>query len=143
MVDAGGEVTSGATSIALDSSGLPHIGYTALVGVYPQVRYARRSSSGSWTIETVDDGGVGFQVAMVLDATDRPHLSYPDNTNGTLKYARKMILGIWMRETVDTGFLGMNSIALDSSGNPHISYHDVTNGNLKYARGHFGASEWP
>jgi hypothetical protein len=80
---------------------------------------------------------------MVLDATDRPHLGYPDNTNGTLKYARKLILGVWIRETVDIGSLEMNSIALDSSGNPHISYHDVINGNLKYARGHVGASEWP
>jgi hypothetical protein len=133
-VDAG-DVTSGFTSIALDSSGLPHISYTVFGGGYPEVKYARRLSSGSWLRETVDTGGVGMHTSVAVDSSGLAHISYPDNTNGTLKHARKLPSGVWSRETVDTGSAGQNSIALDANGNPHVSYYDGVNGDLKYAKG--------
>jgi hypothetical protein len=133
-VDAG-NVMGAPTSIALDSSGLPHIGYTVFEGGYPKVKYARRLTSGSWSLETVDSGG-GVNVSMVLDSSNLPHISYPDSSSRTLKYARRLPSGGWSRETVDTESTGHNSIALDSSGNPHISYYDDGNHNLKYAKGH-------
>jgi hypothetical protein len=133
-VDAG-DVINGQTSLALDSSGLPHIGYLVYGGGYPAAKYARRLPSGTWVVETVDTGGVGFSVALVLDANDLPHLSYPYSPTRTVKYARKLVSGAWSRETVDTGSTGHNSIALDSNGHPHISYYDDVNDNLKYAKG--------
>ncbi len=129
------DVVSGFTSIALDSSGLPHISYTVFGGGYSEVKYARRFSSGSWSLETVDTGGVGMQTSVALDSSGLPHISYPDNVNHTLKYARKQPSGAWSRETVDTGSTGHNSIALDANGHPHVSYYDDVHGDLKYAKG--------
>jgi hypothetical protein len=133
-VDAG-EVIGGLTSIALDSSDLPHISYTVFGGGYPEVKYARRSSSGSWLRETVDTGGVGTHTSVAVDSSGLPHISYPDNVNHTLKYARKLPSGVWSRQVIDTGSTGHNSIALDANGNPHVSYHDDVHGDLKYAKG--------
>jgi hypothetical protein len=141
-VDAG-NVIGGFTSIALDSSGLAHIGYTVSDGGNTGVRYARRQTSGSWILATVESGSIGSQISMVLDASGLPHFSYPDTGNRTVKYARKLATGGWSSETVDTGSTGHNSIALDSSGNPHISYYDSLNGNLRYAKGHPILSNWP
>ncbi len=124
------------TSIALDSSGNPHISYhDASNG---DLKYAYKTASGSWITETVDTGGtanVGMYTSIALDSSGNPHISYYDNTNGNLKYAYKTASGSWVTETVDSsGDVGSHtSIALDSSGNPHISYYDGTNGDLKYA----------
>ena len=130
-VDASGNFSM-YSSIALDSSGNPHISYYDTIRF--DLKYAVKSG-GSWTKTTVDAGGsVGRHNSITLDSSGNPHISYYDTTNASLKYAVKS-RGNWAISTVDTGGnVGMStSIALDSSGNPHISYYDVTNTNLKYA----------
>jgi hypothetical protein len=131
IVDSTGD-TGTYSSIALDSSQLPHITYYDETNF--DLKYASWTGS-QWEIQTVDsDGYVGQYTSLALDSNGYPHISYYDVTNDNLKYALWNGLA-WDIETVDSsGNVGQyTSLALDSNGYPHISYYDVTNANLKYA----------
>jgi hypothetical protein len=117
------------TSLALNSSGNPHISYHD--GTNYDLKYVWYD--GTWHIETVDSAGdVGQDTSLALDGSGNPRISYYDVTNSDLKYA--WYDGSWHTETVDSaGDVGQDtSLALDGSGNPRISYYDFTNGDLKY-----------
>ncbi|MCL7454513.1 MAG: PKD domain-containing protein [Anaerolineae bacterium] len=84
IVDGWGAQTS---SLALDTAGDPHIGYAHEAGV----RFAVRDGT-SWQIEVVAAGAAN--PALVLDATDRAHISYynqglEDTPINDLVYARE------------------------------------------------------
>ena len=131
-VDSTGGNTGFYTSLALDSSGYPHISYYYYDNT--TLRYAYQDGGG-WHISTVDSAGdVGWFTSLALDTSGYPHISYLDGTNGDLKYAYQDGSG-WHTVTVDsTGNVGpYTSLALDSSDYPHISYLDATNRDLKYA----------
>jgi hypothetical protein len=121
------------TSLALDSSGNPHISYYDITN--GDLKYAKWNGS-TWSIQTVDSAGnVGeYFTSLALDSNGYPSISYNDATNGDLKYA-KWNGSTWSIQTVDEAGVVGASLALDSSGNPHISYYDGTNGDLKYAVG--------
>jgi hypothetical protein len=81
--------------------------------------------------------------SLVLDAADRPHISYCRGEHcgegyawgGSLRYAH-WTGDTWDVQTVDSdGYSGeYTSIALDSGGRPHISYYaGYPNVDLKYA----------
>jgi len=109
------------SSLALDSSGEPHISYYDATN--NDLKYAKWTISG-WSIETVDSGGdVGSYCSLALDSLDRPHISYYDGSNGDLK------LAVWTGSTwsilaIDsTGSVGKyTSLDLDMNDYPHISY---------------------
>ncbi|MCK4366438.1 MAG: PKD domain-containing protein [Thermoplasmata archaeon] len=127
------------TSVALGSSGYPHISYYDHTNHH--LKYAKWNGS-EWNFEMVDTTfGVGTFTSIAVDSQDNPHISYYDYTNGDLKYAKRTG-SAWNMETVDsTGVVGMStSIALDSSDNPHISYYDWGEGDLKYAK--WNGSAW-
>jgi PKD repeat protein len=120
------------TSLALDSSGHPHISYYEFMN--GDLKYAAWNGT-SWTITTVDSSGdVGGYTSLALNASGYPCISYYDYTNGDLKYAAWNGTS-WAITTVDSsGNVGAyTSLALDPSGHPHISYCDETNKDLKYA----------
>lgn len=117
--DQGGGVS---TSLALDSSGNPRIGfsyndYDTIVG------YASKSGD-SWQIEKL---ALGAFPTLALDGSGIPHISYVSNGLGEdplLNYTVKTG-DIWQTETADsknTYPYTISSLTLDSSGNPHISY---------------------
>ncbi len=123
------------TSLALDSSGNPHISYyDNTTGV---LKYAWLSGT-TWLSETVDSTGKASYVrggtSLELSWADAPYISYYGAINDDLKLA--YLSGtVWITQIVDSeGDVGSrSSLALDKLGCPHISYHDDTNGDLKYA----------
>jgi len=113
------------TSIAVDSSGNPHIAAFDYTGQVAHLKYAKWTGS-AWVIETIADY-VGQYPSLALDGSGYPHITY---YGGGLKYA-KWTGSTWAIETVDSSGGEYTSLALDSSDNPHISYYS---GNvLKYA----------
>jgi hypothetical protein len=127
-------------SLALDSSGRPHISYGGNNSY--DLKYAAWDGS-SWQIETVDDMGDREEMdpSLALDSSGRPHISYLDGTTYDLKYTA-WDGSSWQIETVDSaGDVGRDpSVALDSSDRPHISYYDISNQGLKYAA--WDGSSW-
>jgi hypothetical protein len=119
-------------SLALDSTGHPHISYCGdyAGSVCQELKYAYFDFD-DWHVENVDTiGDVGRYTSMAVDDDNDPHISYHDESNGTVKYAYQDGSG-WHLETVDDGT--MSSLALDGGGYPHISYYDPDNDDLKYA----------
>jgi len=116
-------------SLALDSSGQPHISYT----MNGDLKYAVCNGS-SWDIQTVDTGHT-FSVCLALNSGDHPYISYERDDN--LKHAA-WNGSSWGIQTVDTGQIYSVSLALDGSDQPHISYR--RNRALKYAA--YNGSSW-
>ena len=129
------------TSIAVDSTGIPHISYYDFD--QKNLRYAKRVGNG-WTKETIDSpGDVGQCTSIAVGADGSRHIAYYDASNMNLKYAVSQ--NGWTKMIVDSqGDVGLNpSLALDSGGMPHLSYYDATNQTLKYAkRGFFAPGGW-
>jgi Tol biopolymer transport system component len=126
-------------SLALDSSGRPHISY--INGPYGYLKYAYYDGQ-AWQVETVDMTiGRSYPQDMALDAQDHPHVCYYDYWNADLKYAYRDD-AVWHLSTPDsTGDVGQDcSIALDGLGRPHTSYYDLSNGDLKHA--FFDGTAW-
>lgn len=111
------------SSIALDSSGNPHIAYDNQE--YFAVKYASWNGS-SWEIETVESGA--SDPSLVIDSNDIPHIVYRSSNN--LRYA---ILdgSVWEHETVSQSGVGHTALVLDSFDYPHIAFQ--SNMDLHYA----------
>jgi len=127
------------TSIAVDSSGRPHIVY--IEDWTKDLKFAKLVGS-IWEYETIDsEGDVGYHASLDLDGNGHAHISYLDFTNYDLKYA-SWTGSAWNIMVVDSyGDVGYDtSIALDPSGIPHISYYDYTNKNLKHA--YWSGNSW-
>jgi hypothetical protein len=104
--------------------------------------YALRDpTSGTWTIEEVDERG-GTELALAVDSQGRPHISY-DDEGEVLTHAMRDAAG-WHLTIVDPGAptARATSIAIDAQDRPHISYYQVfnrgwnddpTRGHLHYA----------
>jgi hypothetical protein len=120
------------TSLAVDSSGAPHLAFASgenLVDgtIYSVLRYARLIG-GNWDIQLVAGGnGVagdwGRDSSLALDKSDNPRISYRA-TGGPepgLKYAY-FDGASWQYESIgDDGLF--TSLALDEAGNSYISYY--------------------
>lgn len=126
-------------SMALDSEGRAHISFYDRM--WGNLKYARATGTTTWFYETIDinsDGSenVGKWTSIAIDAHDRAHISYFDESRDLLKYifhdGDK-----WVKEVVDTsGCAGLyTSLALDSFGRPHIAYYvSKPYDDLRYAR---------
>ncbi len=126
-------------TLAYDSSGSPCIAYTA--GSYGSrtLNYARYNGS-AWDVQTVDaSGNTGYCASMVLDGSSRPHMSYRDALNNSMKHAWYDGTS-WKTEVIEHFASGSpiaeyeSSIALDSSGAPGVTYGSKDWTDLRYAR---------
>lgn len=108
----------GATSLAIDRAGNPHIAYSLAGGV----GYLRKAA-GAWTAEFL---GGGQSPSLRLDADDVPSVAYYATASpGQLVYARRSE-GTWRPEVVDSGDAGRAAaLALDGSGAAQITYEYV------------------
>jgi len=122
-------------SLALNPNGNPRIAYydyySSTTGI---LRYAKRTPTGIWQIETVDNSGdVGMWCSLVIDSLGAPHISYSTGlSGGVLKYAYYSETK-WVIEVVDSLDSLASKLILDPAGNPRIVYQDVVTSNLKYA----------
>ena len=104
----------GASSLALDGTGRPHIVYCGPTG---DLRYTWHDGS-DWQTEQVAADTVDFPT-LALDAAGRPHISYYDNANAYLKYAYHD--GITWQFTTLGARSSRTSLVLDAQDHPHIS----------------------
>ena len=76
----------GATSLALDSNGYPHISYTTW-GDTDSIRYAHWTGT-AWAKEMVDDVPA-LATSLALDSNGYPHISYTTlGDTDSIRYAR-------------------------------------------------------
>jgi len=116
------------SSLALDSSDLPHISYRDATN--DRLKYARLiSSPPGWQIETLTSGGLFTSIA--LDGSDAPHIGF---VGDGVRYAHKDGVA-WDYEYVDAALdlVYDTSLALDSGGTPHISYWNSDTNEVRYA----------
>jgi hypothetical protein len=122
-------------SIALDSTGNPHIAYFDLNN--RKIKYTRWTGT-AWQTEFVDKvvGNLALadHLSLKLDSHDRPHVAYYDSGIGALKYAERDDEG-WHAEVVDNqGNVGeYPSLSFDQHDQPYISYYDISGGQLRLA----------
>ena len=85
---------------------------------------------------------LGEAPSLVLDARERPHVSYHDEGGDTLKYAWLSDAG-WQVQVVDSGqYTGLSSsLTLDAEGYPAISY-DSWDGSAAIRYAHWTGTEW-
>jgi len=104
-----------------------------------ELRYLK-GTSGSWTSEIIESGASCDHIALVVDASGVPHVSYFRNGSpDALVYATKTG-GSWVTETVSTGsFSYGTAIALDQSGKVHISFFVEGTDEVKYATNKSGS----
>jgi hypothetical protein len=129
-------------SIAVDSSGRPHIAYSfAGTGDLGYVFW----DGSQWVYEVPDtrrthNNYVGQGNSIALDSRDHPHIAYFDLNNRAIKYTQ-WTGTVWQTEFVDkvVGDLGQGqadhlSLRLDTNDQPHVAYYDRGIGVLKYAQ---------
>lgn len=121
------------TSLALDSTGRPHVAW------YDDSERALKlgvKDGGSWVISTVDSAGdVGRFPSLEIDSLDYPVITYYESLasgRGRIKFARwdGASWDIQVIDEVDEVALGHfgarknSSLVLDDAGNPIVAYSD-------------------
>jgi hypothetical protein len=138
------EGTGRAVSLAIDTVGVPHIGYYDAANSH--VMYATRGDS-RWQLEQVADSSGTVSTSLSLDRSGAPAISYGDGMHyGTLFYAARTRSG-WNISTADKGSAGdagrYSSLARDHDGVPHIAYTDGhTFATLMYASQNTSTGSW-
>jgi hypothetical protein len=127
-------------SLRMDDDGHAHIVFGG-----DQLNYSWYTGK-EWKHTVVDSAPkVGQFAALALDSDEAAHISYYDETNGSLKYAYWNGTQ-WVIQTIDSGgdvglYTSIDIHESDENGDlPRISYYDVTNTNLKNA--YFTGTQW-
>ena len=122
---------------AYDSGGNPHLVYDGTTGdngnYIDVLKYATRSTGGTWTIDTLGTGVVGYgvHVALALDSVGSPHVITAGMNIG-VRYFYKDATG-WVEEQVDT-YGSCTSITVDGADHPCIAYNGKLSDGKSYLR---------
>jgi cysteine-rich repeat protein len=138
----------GATALALDAAGRPHLVYRF---DYDSIGYAYHDGMGwqkQWLPISESSSDEKWGLSIALDDADRPHVAYCDS--GWHDFTDLWYVyhdgSTWIDEEVDTDLGDSHSVfpslALDGAGRPHISYHQEVDSDyiLKYA--YFDGTSW-
>lgn len=112
----------GDSSLTLDTSGIPHISYSADAGLYHAVK-----ALGGWNSEYVASVGYsGGWSSIAINPAGQPAIAFIDcssESGNYLKYAYKSG-GAWLTETIDSvGWLPEHvCLAYNPAGQPCIAY---------------------
>ncbi|MBP1702127.1 MAG: exported protein of unknown function [Chloroflexi bacterium] len=131
------------TSLALDSSGNPHISYL-FNGSPPgftnkALRYAVRKS-GVWTVEDLDYGNLGWDTSIGVDSNGVVHISYYNFGSGDLKYLTKSGKNVSIFTLASSGDVGRYTSLAIYGKIIGISYKNLSTGALHYIAN--GGSGW-
>ncbi|MBX3273866.1 MAG: hypothetical protein KF729_26615 [Sandaracinaceae bacterium] len=130
--DSVGSATDPSPSLAIDSSDGLHVTYSDSVS--GQLRHARRTAAGTWTVSDVARGWQ--QASVAVDAMGGVHLIAVDALGSGLGYARRPAgAEAWETETLRmAGFVleGRPALALDGAGGAHIVYYRGAPETLRY-----------
>ncbi len=134
-----------ATSLALNSDGVPFISY--LDTSYGYFKFTRALGS-TYPISypyTKYHNGLFSSIYVNKNASsdDKPRIALYESDNGNLLYG--LYTGsFWKFEVVDSKYdVGQyNSLQLASTGAPQISYYDATNKDLMYAYWDIATTHW-
>ncbi len=141
------ETSSGFTgldpSLAVDASGGVHVAYTDYTE--GALRYAHRSTSGSWSSVTLSSSGTDQRPSLALDASGGVHISYYDELRESLEYAYRSPIGSFTVTTVEvvswTSAI-RSALALDASGGLHILYAEDASWTLRHAHRPSATAPW-
>jgi len=132
-VDGGADDVGEYTSIALSALERPRIAYYDRGN--GNLMYARRSGTGNWTLELVDDlPDVGTWTDITVGPDGDIHISYINEITRAVRYARRTD-GVWATEAIPDGTHAAGdgtSIAIDSNGDPHIAYYYTLTQRLRH-----------
>jgi hypothetical protein len=146
-VDANVDINEGSyyspVSIAVDSTGIPHISYqdyrrrdTAdTMWTYNNDLWYAARIGGTWTTQAVDADGNddGAWNSIAVDSAGAPHIAYVDYSVNDLKYAT--LSGAWVQTTVDTDSIYRGvSIAIGGNQYPQIGYSNYTSLSVDLAK---------
>jgi hypothetical protein len=129
-----GIVTTDQISLAINSTGVPHVAYYLDGELY----HANMQNS-TWVLESLESTSqLGGGLSMYIDGQDQIYISYcdPSLSQGLLKYISN-VGGNWSDPIIidsESNLVGANVITVNENGDEHIAYVDGTgDGILKYA----------
>ena len=111
--------TAGASELHLDAGDAPHVVFWS-----GALRYAYRSTSGVWTIESGPSvsGDSVTRFNSALDSTGRPHILFHQSSGSLMKYAYRTGPGTWNVEFVSTCAPSIDyGIAIDAEDRVHVA----------------------
>ncbi|MFZ0548542.1 MAG: VCBS repeat-containing protein, partial [Candidatus Promineifilaceae bacterium] len=118
---------TGDVSLAVDSTGDPHIAYAHDLNVGSVSIRSIYWDGAQWQNEILDTiGSVGQRLDMVLDANDKPQIAYQDDPFGDLRFIS------WdknwqIRTVADPGQMSGTDIKVQNTM-PYLGYHNHANG---------------
>jgi hypothetical protein len=126
--DIASAATDPAAAIAVTKSGDPHVAFVAGGN-----KYARRTSAGEWSIESIS-AIASVTLSIAIDPTDGVHVAY-DGSGPGLLHAVRLAKDTWSTSGVDPSFdagRDYKAMVIDGAGGVHIAYTTPQPGELKY-----------
>jgi hypothetical protein len=119
-------------SIALDSTGTPHIAYQSDVD---RGLYFARKVSAEWITQRIHPWSViGYHCSLAFNSSDQPAIAHQQDYDDIIRYS--FLDGSeWQMEIVDdTASVGSSvSLVFDGADRPHVAYTNFSINDLRYA----------